>query len=288
VIEHLRRAGLAISGAAALVLSDGSIAVASVTRPTGLPPALRTRDTQPAAASGAAGSIVDVEYLQTCVSCTTARAGTQRPDGSASAIRLAGHEIAGGESVSDASQRGALLALPVNPFLSLAIADWRSTCGVDAERSTSFSHSRAALVDLALLGDAPGASLLTVGLLESASDATYTGAMSRGDAVDNGVHVTALNGALAVIVLHSEASSDHPRSSYILSINGSKLLTSSQAGDDEGGTPTTIPGVLASPSSTPAAMVARAGDRHLTARGGRRTPRNHRSHRLAIAVTPRR
>jgi hypothetical protein len=276
VIEHFRRAGLAFSGAAVLILSEGSIALAGVTPPTGrppagptvqqarhatsatgipaipgatgdpsTPPALRTHDTRPAATSGAAGSVVDVEYFQTCVSCTTARAGTQRPDGSASAIRLVGHEIAGGESVSDASQRGALLALPVNPFLSLAIADWRSTCGVDAERSTSFSHSRAALVDLALLGDTPGASLLTVGLLESASDATYTGAMSRGDAVDNGVHVTALNGTLALIVLHSEASSDHPRSSYILSVNGSRLLTSSQAGDDEGGTPTTIPGVLA-------------------------------------------
>lgn len=275
MIEHFRRAGLAISGAAVFVLSEGSIASASLTPPTGsppagltmqqarhgtsatptpavpgttgdpsTPPALQTRHAQPAAASGASGSIVDVEYFQTCISCTTARAGTQRPDGSASAVRVAGHEISGGESVSDASQRGALLALPANPFLRLAIADWRTTCGVDAERSTSFSHSRAALVDLALLGDSTADSLLTVGLLESTSDATYTGAMSRGDAVDNGVHVTALNGALALILLHSEASSDHPRSSYILSMNGNRLLTSSQAGN-ENGTPTTIPGLLA-------------------------------------------
>jgi hypothetical protein len=277
VIEQFRRAGLAISEAAALfVLSGASVAFASVTTPTGgprpgltmqqarqgrsatptpavpgttgdpsTPPARQTGDTPPAAASSASGSIIDVEYFQTCISCTTGHAGTYRPDGSASAIRIAGHEIAGGDGVSNASQRGALLALPGNPFLSLAMAGWRTTCGVDAERSTSFSHSRAALVDLALLGDTTANSLLTVSLLESTSDATYTGAVSRGDAVDNGVHVTALNGALALVLLHSEASSDHPRSSYIMSMNGDRLLAASQAGNDEDGTPTTIPGVLA-------------------------------------------
>ena len=273
LIGYIMRTVVAVSGAAVLVLGGATVASASVAPPAGHAPAGRTvqqarngtsgtpdyvvpangdpssepagTTTQnvPAPASSASASVINLEFLDTCISCTTAHAGAHSSHGRSVALRLLGHDVAVGQSVSNASNEGALLALPINPLLNLAIADWRTTSGADAVKSTSFAHSRAALVDLALLGDTPADSLLTVALLESTSNATYTGALSHGDAVDNGVDLTALRGALVVIVLHSETSSDHPGSSYILSINGNKLGTSDQVGNGDG-IPVSIPGVL--------------------------------------------
>jgi hypothetical protein len=193
----------------------------------------------PAPASRATAKAINLEFLQTCISCTSADAAAHHAKGNATAIRLLGHDIAWGESVSNGSHEGALLALPINPLLNLAIADWKTMSHNDADSAKSFSHDRAALVDLALLGDSPAESLLTVAILESMSNATYSDALSHGDATANGVDLTALKGALVIIVLHSETSSDHPGSSYLLSINGNKL---GEAGED--GIPITIPGVL--------------------------------------------
>jgi hypothetical protein len=232
MIRHFRRAVVVVCGAAALVLGGGTVAAAGVTPLTGSAPA-----------SHGSASAVDLEALKTCISCTTSEAGTHRPQGRSSAIRLLGREISGGDSVSNASQKGALVALPVNPLLNVAIAHWRTFSGVDGERSTSYSHSRAALVDLALLGETQRESLLTAALLESTSNATYTGAQSQGDAADNGADLTALHGTLVLILLHSETSSDGPGSSYLLSVNGNRLRTSGQTGNG-GGIPVTIPGVL--------------------------------------------
>jgi hypothetical protein len=288
MIRHFRRAVVAVSGAAVLVLGGASVASASVEPPTSptqqaptvdqvrdgtsttpdyvvpndrpqqsSPSAHRTKPGRttpgrttpattpqtvsvPAPASRATAKAINLEFLQTCISCTSANAASKKAHGNATAIRLLGHDISWGESVSDGSHDGALLALPINPLLNLAIADWKTVSHADGGDSTkSFSHDRAALVDLALLGDSPAESLLTVAILESMSNATYSDALSHGDATANGVDLTALKGALVIIVLHSETSSDHPGSSYLLSINGNKL---GEAGED--GIPITIPGVL--------------------------------------------
>jgi hypothetical protein len=284
MIRHFRRAVVAVSGAAVLVLGGASVASASVeppTNPTNQAPTVdqvrdgtsttpdyvvpndrpqqsspsghrtspgRTtpRKTTPATvvpvpppASRATAKAINLEFLQTCVSCTSADAASKKAHGNATAIRLFGHDISWGESVSNGKHEGALLALPINPLLNLAIADWKTISHADEVGNGSSSHNRAALVDLALLGDTPAESLLTVAILESMSNATFTDALSHGDATANGVDLTALKGALVIIVLHSETSSDHPGSSYLLSINGNKI---GEAGAD--GIPITIPGVL--------------------------------------------
>jgi hypothetical protein len=284
MIRHFRRAVVAVSGAAVLVLGGASVASASVeppTNPTNQAPTVdqvrdgtsttpdyvvpndrpqqsspsghrtspgRTtpRKTTPATvvpvpppASRATAKAINLEFLQTCISCTSADAASKKAHGNATAIRLFGHDISWGESVSNGKHEGALLALPINPLLNLAIADWKTISHADEVGNGSSSHNRAALVDLALLGDTPAESLLTVAILESMSNATFTDALSHGDATANGVDLTALKGALVIIVLHSETSSDHPGSSYLLSINGNKI---GEAGAD--GIPITIPGVL--------------------------------------------
>lgn len=235
-VAHCRRAAVAVSGAALLVLGAGRVAAAGVVPGPG-------GDTAPAPSGQGSGSVLKLDLVGTCIGCTSADAGARRPQAHAAPIRLLGHEIPGGESVANASQQGALLAVPVNPLLNLAIANWQASSGVDEARSTSHAHSRAALVDLALLGETPADSMLTVALVESSSNATYTGSRSHGDAVDNGVDLTALHGAVVVTVLHSEASSEHPGSSSVLSVNGNSLLGS---GETPGGVgiPITIPGVL--------------------------------------------
>ena len=279
MVRHLSRAAVAVSGAALLLLGGGTVVSASVAPPTGPAPAGPTvqqardgtsgtpvdmvpandeRDQQrdhpakpavtstqsaPAPASSARASVVNLEFLDTCISCTAAHAGAGAAHGHATAIRLLGHDIAFGQSASNGHDEGALLRLPINPLLNLAIADWRTISAADAPGPGSSSHSRAALVDLDLLGATPAGSLLSLSLLESTSNATYTSGLSRGDAVDNGVDLSALRGALVIIVLHSETSSDHPGSSYILSINGDRFLTSDQTGGADG-IPITIPGVV--------------------------------------------
>jgi hypothetical protein len=205
-------------------------------------PSTPTTITVPAPAGSAHADALHLEFLQTCIGCTGAEAGAASSHGRATALRLLGHDVSGGDSTSNGSQAGALLMLPVNPLLSLAIADWKTTSGATST-PTSFSHSRAALLDLALLGKIPADSLLTLTVLESTSNATYTDALSHGDAASNGLVLTALHGALVIVVLHSETSSNNPGSSYVLSINGNQLLTSASTGDCAG-IPITIPSVL--------------------------------------------
>ena len=273
MIRHLIRTVVAVCGATVLALGGGTVASAGVAPPTGPAPSgptvqqardgtsgtpayvgpgtvsdpsttppTQTAQTVPTPASSASASVVNLEFLDTCISCTTAHAGAHAAHGRSAAIRLLGHDVAVGESASNAAHEGALLELPVNPLLNLAIADWSTASGADAVGSSS--HSHAALVDLAVLGETPADSLLTLALLESTSNATYTDALSHGNAVDNGVDLTALHGALVLIVLHSETSSDHSGSSYVLSINGNKLVTSNQMGSSDG-IPVAVPGVLA-------------------------------------------
>jgi hypothetical protein len=280
MIRHLRRSVVAVSGAAVLVLGAGTVAHASVAPPNGPPAGTTVQQAQdgasgtpdyivpapppnpsgashrssrpttphapttvagPAPISNAHADALHLEFLQTCVACTGADAGATSSHGHATAIRLLGHDVAGGDSVSNGSHDGALLALPVNPLLNLAIADWRTTSG--ASDTATSSHSHAALLDLALLGERPSDSLLTLTVLESTSNATYTDALSHGDADSNGVVLTLVHGGLVIVLLHSQTSSDHSGWTYILSINGNALFTNAETGGCDG-LPITIPGLL--------------------------------------------
>jgi hypothetical protein len=200
----------------------------------------------PAPAGGATANVLQVNPIDTCVSCTSANAGPGSASARATAIRLLGNNLSGGESSSSGKNSGALLAVPASPLLSLAIADWEAAT---AAGSSSTSHSRAALVDLAIgptgtsghSGGAP-AGAITVAVLEATSDAGYQGLSSNGSGANNGVHVNVGNGALVVILLHSDASSANTGSAYVIGINGNKLITSEQTGGS--GVPIAVPGVI--------------------------------------------
>ncbi|HEY2706394.1 MAG TPA: hypothetical protein VGL20_22145 [Candidatus Dormibacteraeota bacterium] len=192
----------------------------------------------PAPPGSSSASALQINPINTCVACTSASAGNGSASSRAIAVRLLGTDISGGESSADGATGGALLALPANPLLALAIADWRVANSVG---STSAAHSRAALVDLALVptGQQSGG-ILTVAVLEATSDAGGGTLASSGSGADNGVDLNLENGALVLLVLHSDASSNSTGSAYLVGINGQQIGSSQQTG----GIPIAVPGVV--------------------------------------------
>jgi hypothetical protein len=262
--------GIAAAAASAtLVLGGGSVA-ASTTGPAPAPPSSQLSSAQqqgtpdwtalpispdshtitpqdttvivPAAPSHATANVLEINPLDTCISCTSASAGNHDASARAKAIRLLGSDISAGDS-HHAHDRGALLAIPANPLLALAVADWIADAD---EGPVSTSRARASLVDLALLpgeereGHAHGA--ITLAVLEATSRARHTAPESTGDGENNGVHLDLGDGALVIILLHSDASSSNNGSAYVVGINGSKLVSSDQTGSS--GIPIAIPGVV--------------------------------------------
>lgn len=192
-------------------------------------------DPNAAPSSSATGDAVSIPILDTCISCTSADAGPDTADGHATALRVLGHDVSAGAASGNASNSGALLALPANPLLSLSIADWMASAA--AGQSSSTGSSRASLVDLALANG----QVATLAVLEAGSNASWTPDASEGHSFANGVHLTLGNGALVVILLHSDANSNGAPHAYIASINGTDLITSQQTGQLPA---ITIPGII--------------------------------------------
>jgi hypothetical protein len=204
--------------------SHSAVAPHAVTAPAGHAPV-----------SHATGNGLKVNVLDTCISCTSATAGAGSSMGESHALRLLGNDISAGAASSNGANSGALVALPANPLLGLALADWMNQA--QAMGISSLAHARSALVD-AKVGNGQVA---TLAVLEGMSNATYNGSMSHGDAATNGADLTLLNGGLAVILLHSESASNGAQMVYVLSLNGSKVLASDQG---VGSIPISIPGVI--------------------------------------------
>ena len=219
-----------VSGAVQQVASQLGLTAVPVSVP-GLPGA--TGGSAPDASATA--DAVSIPLLDTCVSCTSADAGPNSADGNATALRILGHDVAAGSASGNGSNSGDLIALPANPLLSLGIADWMASAA--AGQSSSTASSRASLVDLAL----DGGQIATLAVLEAGSNASWTPAGSDGNGYANGAHLTLGNGALVVILLHSDADSSGTPHAYIASINGTDLITSQQTGQLPA---ITIPGVI--------------------------------------------
>lgn len=229
-------AGDVVGGTTAAV----SGAVSSVTAPVAplvtVPPTRQAvaATTTPPPPGNATANGAHVNPLDTCVSCTGAGAQDGSSQSGATALRVVGQTLSGGSSSSTGTQSGQLVALPANPLMTLAIADWMTAA--EAAGGSSSSRSRSGLVDLGL----GNGQVATVAVLEAASTAAFDGTASHGTGSTNGVDLTAGNGALVLVLLHSEANSDGGRSAYLASINGTTLGGTTQDGD----IPISIPGVI--------------------------------------------
>jgi hypothetical protein len=197
-----------------------------------------TSGTTPTSLTGSASSqVISIDPLQTCVSCTSAQAGSGSTSGQATALEIFGTTVEGGGSKDNGKDSGALIAVPANPLVTAAVLDWAAMSS--AAGSTNSSHSRAAVADVALAGG----QVATVTVLEADSSASWTGSSSSatatGHSENNGAVVNLGQGALVLVLLHSDADSNGSSNAYVASINGNQILSSGQTG----GIPIDIPGV---------------------------------------------
>ena len=192
----------------------------------------------PTATAGA--DALAIPLLDTCVSCNSASAGDGKSSGNSNALEILGFPISGGSSKNPAGgdNNGDLAALPANPLLDAALADWDASSSSNG--TTTKGHADSGLVDLAL---APAQQVLDLAVLESGADAKWTPTSSSGKSFSNGVDLALGGGALVIIVLHSDADSSGGGSAhtYVASINGTELLSAEQVGKPIA---ITIPGIV--------------------------------------------
>jgi len=118
--------------------------------------------------------------------------------------------------------------VPPNQF-RLAITPWSDTNHVTDTQTTSSAMSQILYLDL---GDPSTSQSVNLSVLQSKSDASWTSAKSTGSSSSDGAILNAgggaSNGGLTVDLLHADANSDGTQSSYLLSINGNEIGSSSQ------------------------------------------------------------
>ena len=183
---------------------------------------------------------LSIPLLNTCISCNSSKAGNGTSSGNSDALTVLGTQITGGSSTNPAggNNSGNLLALPANPLLDLALANWDASSS--SSGTTTNGHADSGLVDAAL---APAQNVLDLAVLESGANTTWTPTSSSGNSFSNGVNLALGNGALVIIVLHSDADSSGSGSAhtYLASINGTQLLSAEQVGKP---IVITVPGVV--------------------------------------------
>jgi hypothetical protein len=197
---------------------------------------------------------VNLDPLATCLSCTSAQAGPNSSAAEGREFRLAGESVCEGQVPANGYANGTLVALPSNPLLRLAVAGWDGYA--TANRGASRSHARGALLDFAF-GDG-GIATVTIG--DSTSDATYSGSTSHARSDSNGARVGMGGGRLALVVLHSEGSSDAPGHAYLASVNGDEVMRSNQASDDNRVTVPRVTSVALLHSDGSGGLLASASD----------------------------
>ena len=195
--------------------------------------------------SSASANALDIPALNTCVGCTNGSSNTPNSSTSnATAAKVLGINLSGGSSSAapTTTNSGALLALPANPLVGLALADW-----IASATSAPSSFERAALLDLNLNPDgstdtgAALSQLATLAVLEGKSSTTASCEAGGAKGETNGANLNLGNGALVVLLLHADASTNAPGHVFLASINGTQILNSQQVG----GNPIaiTIPGL---------------------------------------------
>jgi hypothetical protein len=197
---------------------------------------------------------VNIDPLATCLSCTSARAGRNSSGAEGREARVAGESLSEGQVPANGYANGTLVALPSNSLLRLAVAEWDGHSS--ANRDASRGHARGALLDFGL-GDG---GIATGTVCDSTSDATYgaSGWHARGES--NGARAGLAGGRLALVVLHSEGSSNEPGHAYLASVNGEEVMPSHRTGDDRKVTVPRVTSVGLLHSDGSGGLVASASD----------------------------
>lgn len=211
----------AVAGAA-LVVPGVAAAAETVTQPA-----------QPGSAEAVAAQVQGV----LAVGHTKAEAGEQDSSATANALELGGNPPASqfGGSTNDGEQSGALLDTNDTPLGRVQVTPWHAKAAKSDSCRTASGEAALARVTVV------DSKTLDVNVLQSQSAAEHCGLTSKGSGSSDGATVNLGDGALALLLLHSEAASDSTGKNYVLSVNGNEILGNDQAG---GNCALELPGLL--------------------------------------------
>ncbi len=221
-----------------------------------------TTVTNPAPAGSAEAYAVQVGNV-VALSHTSAYASGSGVSSTADPLELGGKPPAGnfgGTQNGPGSSSGALFDTNTTPLGRLALMPWTAS---------NTGNTASGLADVVLVDLAPsGNQVASLRVLQSESNATWTPGQSTGSSSSDGaiVNVGGSSG-LTLDVLHSQSSSTGPGSSYLLSVNGTPIGSSSQA---NGQCTLTIPSLLSLNCLTSSGGVGTTanGGTTLTSAGG--------------------
>lgn len=133
----------------------------------------------------------------------------------------------GGTQTGSGHTSGSLFDTGTTPAGRLAVTPWSASVQSSGSGGSANALADIVLLDLGNPGSQQSASLR---VLQSQSSSSWTSQASSGDSSSDGA-ILDLGGpsGLAVDVLHSQASSSGAGSSYLLSVNGNQIGSSSQA-----------------------------------------------------------
>jgi hypothetical protein len=215
----MRRATLALAlGSVIAGPAAGAFAATGSTQPA------QTSTPAPSADSHATAVTLD-DLLK--VGDTASHAGSDGGSATASAVTVGGKTLidgkTGGSQTSPGSSSGALLDTGATPLGQLAVTPWSASAAHDA--SGSSSSSDAALAHATLIDK----KTLELYLLHSNSQSQWNADQSSSSSTSDGASLNLGDGALDVVLLHSESKSGGKGSSTLLSINGNDIGSSDQA-----------------------------------------------------------
>ena len=164
--------------------------------------------------------------LATCVSCTSARAGQNSTGAEGRELRVAGESVSEGQVPANGYANGWLVAVPFNDAVRCTVAGWNGSTSANGESSRA--DARGALLDL----DVGHGSLATLSLFDSASEAEYSASSSRAHSSSDGARGGLAGGALRLVVLHSEGTSDGSGDTSLVSVDDVQLVHSAQPAPD--------------------------------------------------------
>ena len=156
---------------------------------------------------------------------TSATAGENNAEATGNALEIGTTVVSGGTQKGTGKKSGALLDTNTTPLGRLQLAPWAVEAMAGPESSSA--SSKAALLRLMLVNS----NVVDANVLQSESSASWTAEKSTSKSSSDGAtaNVGGPNG-LMLVLLHSEANSEAKGSSYVASVNGTKVLTSDQAG----------------------------------------------------------
>jgi hypothetical protein len=169
---------------------------------------------------------LNLDPLATCVSCTSARAGENSTGAEGRELRVAGESVSEGQVPANGYANGWLVAVPFNDAVRCAVAGWNGSTSANGESSRA--DARGALLDL----DVGHGSLATLSLFDSASEAEYSDSSSRAHSSSDGARGGLGGGALRLVVLHSEGSSDGRGDTSLVSVDDVQLMRSARPAPD--------------------------------------------------------